>query len=129
MVPISGQEIEILRGLRHENIVLMLDYFETEDGLCVVTEFAQGERFEVLEDDKSLPEAEIRQIARQLVHALHYLHCNRISTIGGHRFGTDENGALLLLRIINGDRPPLNLFGATAGAASASDCSCECERL
>ena len=58
------QEIEILRSLRHENIVLMLDYFETDSEMCVVTEFAQGELFEVLEDDKSLPEAEIRQIAR-----------------------------------------------------------------
>ena len=72
------QEIEILRTLQHENIVLMLDYFETADQMCVVTEFAQGELFEVLEDDRSLPEEEVRSIARQLVHALHYLHSHRI---------------------------------------------------
>ena len=72
------QEIEILRTLQHENIVLMLDYFETDTQMCVVTEFAQGELFEVLEDDKSLPEAEVRSIARQLVHALHYLHSHRV---------------------------------------------------
>ena len=114
------QEIEILRTLQHENIVLMLDYFETDDQICVVTEFAQGELFEVLEDDRSLPEdevrclllaqpfrfhpdpspdhepnpnlnpnpnpnpnpspspAQVRSIARQLVHALHYLHSHRI---------------------------------------------------
>ena len=36
------QEIEILRGLRHENIIQMLDSFETEEEFCVVTEFAQG---------------------------------------------------------------------------------------
>ena len=72
------QEIEILRTLQHENIVLMLDYFETDDQMCVVTEFAQGELFEVLEDDRSLPEDEVRSIARQLVHALHYLHSHRI---------------------------------------------------
>ena len=37
------QEIEILRGLRHENIIQMLDAFETKSDFCVVTEFAQGE--------------------------------------------------------------------------------------
>lgn len=72
------QEIDILRALRHQNIVLMLDYFETEEGMCVVTEFAQGELFALLEDDKSLPEEEIRSIACQLTHALHYLHSNRV---------------------------------------------------
>lgn len=37
-----------------------------------------GELFEVLEDDKTLPEEEVRSIAKQLVRALHYLHSNRI---------------------------------------------------
>ena len=36
------QEIEILRGLCHENIIQMLDSFETDQEFCVVTEFAQG---------------------------------------------------------------------------------------
>jgi serine/threonine protein kinase len=36
------QEIEILRTLKHENIIQMLDTFETADEFCVVTEFAQG---------------------------------------------------------------------------------------
>ena len=35
------QEIEILRELRHENIIMMLDSFETKSEFCVVTEFAQ----------------------------------------------------------------------------------------
>ena len=72
------QEIEILRTLQHENIVLMLDYFETENEICVVTEFAQGELFDILEDDRSLPEDVVRSIARQLVQALHYLHSHRV---------------------------------------------------
>lgn len=37
-----------------------------------------GELFEVLEDDKKLPEEEVRSIARQLVRALGYLHAHRI---------------------------------------------------
>ncbi len=36
------QEIEILRQLRHENIIQMLDTFETDADFVVVMEFAQG---------------------------------------------------------------------------------------
>jgi len=72
------QEISILRTLRHENIILLLDWFETQDEICVVTEYGQGELFEILEDDGRLPEDIVRNIARQLVRALHYLHSNRV---------------------------------------------------
>ncbi|XP_051116540.1 serine/threonine-protein kinase TIO isoform X2 [Andrographis paniculata] len=72
------QEIEILRKLKHENIIAMLDAFESPQEFCVVTEFAQGELFEILEDDKCLPEEQVQAIAKQLVRALHYLHSNRI---------------------------------------------------
>ncbi|KVH88567.1 Armadillo-like helical [Cynara cardunculus var. scolymus] len=72
------QEIEILRKLKHENIIQMLDSFESPQEFCVVTEFAQGELFEILEDDKCLPEEEVQRITKQLVRALHYLHSNRI---------------------------------------------------
>ncbi|KAL6657315.1 hypothetical protein ACP70R_005095 [Stipagrostis hirtigluma subsp. patula] len=72
------QEIEILRKLKHENIIEMIDSFETAQEFCVVTEFAQGELFEVLEDDKCLPEEQVQAIAKQLVKALYYLHSNRI---------------------------------------------------
>ncbi|XP_020107815.1 serine/threonine-protein kinase TIO isoform X2 [Ananas comosus] len=72
------QEIEILRKLKHENIIEMLDSFETPQEFCVVTEFAQGELFEILEDDKCLPEEQVQAIAKQLVKALYYLHSNRI---------------------------------------------------
>ncbi|GLT66726.1 hypothetical protein SLA2020_390780 [Shorea laevis] len=72
------QEIEILRKLKHENIIEMLDSFETPQEFCVVTEFAQGELFEIIEDDKCLPEEQVQAIAKQLVRALHYLHSNCI---------------------------------------------------
>jgi serine/threonine protein kinase len=54
------------------------DAFETRAEFCVVTEFAQGELFEVLEDDSCLPEPEVAAIAKQLVAALHYLHSHRV---------------------------------------------------
>ncbi|ERN10045.1 hypothetical protein AMTR_s00013p00250100 [Amborella trichopoda] len=56
----------------------MLDAFESPQEFCVVTEFAQGELFEILEDDKCLPEEQVQAIAKQLVRALYYLHSNRI---------------------------------------------------
>ena len=72
------QEINILKTLNHENIILLLDWFETKSEICVVTEFAQGELFTILEDDGNLPADIVRSIAKQLVSALHYLHNNRI---------------------------------------------------
>ncbi|RLN70224.1 hypothetical protein BBJ28_00015598 [Nothophytophthora sp. Chile5] len=72
------QEINILRPLNHCNIIAMLDSFETEGEFCMVIEYAQGELFQVLEDEHTLPEPEIRKIAIQLIQALHVLHSNRI---------------------------------------------------
>ncbi|GLD96432.1 hypothetical protein PINS_up005115 [Pythium insidiosum] len=72
------EEINILRRLHHINIIAMLDSFETDGEFCMVTEYAQGELFQVLEDDRQLPESEIRAIAIQLLQALHVLHSNRI---------------------------------------------------
>ena len=72
------QEIDILKKLRHQNIILLLDWFETANEFGVVTEFAQGELFEILEEDKRMSEDQIRKIALQLAQALFYLHSNRI---------------------------------------------------
>ncbi|KAL0478209.1 serine/threonine-protein kinase TIO [Acrasis kona] len=94
------QEINILRKLNHENIILMLDSFETDTDFCVVMEHAQGELFEILEDDKKLPEEEVAKIAKQLVRALHYLHSNRI---------------------IHRDMKPQNILIGTDGAVKLCD--------
>ncbi|KAM9440657.1 serine/threonine-protein kinase 36 isoform 1-T3 [Clarias gariepinus] len=71
-------EIEIMRGLKHPNIILLLDSFETQTEVVVVTEYAEGDLFQILEDDGSLPESQVREIACQLVSALYYLHSHRI---------------------------------------------------
>lgn len=73
------QEIHILNSLTEcEYVIRMLDWFETKSEICVVTEYAQGELYEILEDDTTLPESTVRLIAIQLVKALQYLHANRI---------------------------------------------------
>ncbi|NXN33241.1 STK36 kinase, partial [Nycticryphes semicollaris] len=72
------REIEIMRGLHHPNIIQMLDSFETNKEVVVVTEYAEGELFQILEDEGSLPEDQVQTIAAQLVSALYYLHSHRI---------------------------------------------------
>ncbi|NXN15144.1 STK36 kinase, partial [Indicator maculatus] len=72
------QEIDIMRGLHHPNIIQMLDSFETNKEVVVVTDYAEGELFQILEDDGSLPEDQVQTIAAQLVSALYYLHSHRI---------------------------------------------------
>lgn len=71
-------EIGILQRLDHENIILLLDWFETNTDFVVVTQFAYGELFEIFQDDKRLPEAEVSNIGRQLVKALNYLHSEKV---------------------------------------------------
>ena len=53
------REIDIMRSLRHPNIVEMLDSFDTANEVVVVTEFAQGELFQILQDDRTLPEDQV----------------------------------------------------------------------
>lgn len=71
-------QINILRRLDHCNIITIMDSFETEGEFVIVTEYAQGDLFQALEDDRYLPEDEVRKIAIQLIQALHMLHSNRI---------------------------------------------------
>ncbi|NXU18054.1 STK36 kinase, partial [Pardalotus punctatus] len=72
------REIEIVRDLHHPNIIQMLDSFETAEEVVVVTDYAEGELFQILEDDGSLPEDQVQTIAAQLISALYYLHSHRI---------------------------------------------------
>ncbi|XP_032390372.1 serine/threonine-protein kinase 36 isoform X3 [Etheostoma spectabile] len=72
------REIDIMRGLQHPNIVQLFDSFETDTEVVVVTEYAEGQLFQIIEDDGNLPESQVQEIACQLVSALYYLHSHRI---------------------------------------------------
>jgi fused-like protein len=67
-----------LKKIYHENVIQLLDSFETNTEFCLITELAPGQLYEILEEDKKLPEGEIKFIARQLVAGLFYLHSNNI---------------------------------------------------
>lgn len=82
------REIEIQKKLRHPNIIQLLDYFIAPKEIVMVTDYADGELFQILEDDGRLPERpQIQSIACQLVSALYYLHSNRIL----HRYMKPQN--------------------------------------
>ncbi|KAM9780985.1 uncharacterized protein ACBT44_022369 isoform 2-T2 [Syngnathus typhle] len=72
------KEITIMSNLQHPNIVKLFDSFETETEVIVVTEYAEGQLFQIIEVDGSLPESQVCEIACQLVSALYYLHSRRI---------------------------------------------------
>ncbi|XP_072273110.1 serine/threonine-protein kinase 36 [Pyxicephalus adspersus] len=72
------REIQIMKDLCHPNIVRMMDSCETEREVVVVTEYAEGELFQILEDDGNLSEDLVRDVSAQLVSALYYLHSHRI---------------------------------------------------
>ncbi|XP_061607504.1 uncharacterized protein LOC133467065 isoform X4 [Phyllopteryx taeniolatus] len=72
------KEIDIMSNLQHPNIVKLFDSFETETEVVVVTEYAEGQLFQIIEADGSLPESQVCEIACQLVSALYYLHSRRI---------------------------------------------------
>ncbi|TGZ67570.1 hypothetical protein CRM22_004713 [Opisthorchis felineus] len=72
------REIEIMRSMHHANIIEMKDTFETDKEVVAITDYAEGDLFQVIEDDGKLPEEIVRSIACQLVSALYYLHAHRI---------------------------------------------------
>lgn len=72
------REIDILKKVDHPNIMRMLDVYETDTDFCVVSEFARGDLFQIIEDNQTLPENVLQNLAYQLVAALQHLHQSRI---------------------------------------------------
>ncbi|BES97430.1 Protein tyrosine kinase [Nesidiocoris tenuis] len=72
------KECEIQRNLEHPNIIRMLDAFETDNEIGVVTEFAYQDLNVVLAKAGFLKEERASQIICDLVSALHYLHSHRV---------------------------------------------------
>ncbi|XP_050068796.1 serine/threonine-protein kinase fused isoform X1 [Anopheles maculipalpis] len=70
-------ECEIQRNLKHPNIIRMLNSFETNNEIIVVTEYAKTDLHSLLRDG-SLEEPRTQRITFNLVSALYYLHSHRI---------------------------------------------------
>ncbi|KAI5636307.1 protein kinase domain-containing protein [Phthorimaea operculella] len=72
------QECDIQRELNHPNIIRMIDSFDTETELVVVTEYAEKELHSILAKEGCLNEQQVQQVTWDLVSALYYLHSHRV---------------------------------------------------
>ena len=67
-------EIDILRALKHPNIVKLYDFYEDSKHFHIILEYLDGrDLFGYLESRLS-DENHVRKITRQLVEGLEYLH-------------------------------------------------------
>ncbi|KAG5181297.1 putative death-associated protein kinase, partial [Tribonema minus] len=73
------REVDIMRQLRHPNIVRLEDVFETDDQLVLVLEYARGvELFDAILTRGRYTEDDARPIFLQVARALYYLHSLQI---------------------------------------------------
>nr|XP_049695128.1 serine/threonine-protein kinase fused [Helicoverpa armigera] len=72
------QECDIQRQLKHPNIIRMIDSFDTDSELVVVTEYAEKELHSILAKEGCLNEEQVKKITWDLVSALYYLHSHRV---------------------------------------------------
>ena len=70
------QEIGLLMGVSHPNLLCLKDTFDESDGVYLVLELApEGELFKLIVSERKLPENETRHIFLQLFEGLKYLVC------------------------------------------------------
>ncbi len=82
------REIEILSLVDHENIIHMINHFEDEERIYIITDYAEGgELFQKLKQAKWLGEYTVAKYILQLSDAVDYLH--RLNII--HRDIKPEN--------------------------------------
>jgi len=82
------REIRILKQLRHENIVSLLEVFRLRGKLYLVFEYVERTILEELEKHaQGLDRAEVRKIFFQLIKALQFIHSHNVI----HRFDASEH--------------------------------------
>jgi len=70
-----GKEVDILKRIKHQNIVQFYDYMETKDRLYIITERLKGgELFEYILNNGPLSENFARQVLFGVFSAVAYLH-------------------------------------------------------
>ncbi|XP_065344263.1 serine/threonine-protein kinase 36 [Cloeon dipterum] len=72
------QECKVQRNFNHPNVIQMIDSFETDGDIVVVTEFVDKQLYALINSEGPMPEELVRQITCDLVSALFYLHSNRV---------------------------------------------------
>ena len=68
------QEVALLKGVNHPNLLCLKDTFDENDGAYLVLELApEGELFNLIVTKQKLSESEARHVFRQLFEGLKYL--------------------------------------------------------
>jgi calcium/calmodulin-dependent protein kinase I len=74
-----SNEVEILIKIDHRNVIKLLDLFDTADYLYLVMELVTGgELFDRIVERESYSEADAKEVMRQLLNAIKYIHANDI---------------------------------------------------
>jgi len=83
-----GREIDIMKKVQHRNVLRLIEIYETDNHLSLVMELVNGgELFYKIVDKGNYSEGEARDIIRQLVEGVDYLHGKGIA----HRDLKPEN--------------------------------------
>lgn len=70
-------EIEVFLAMDHPHVARLFDVYETENAIQLVMECAEGgELFDRVMDVRSFDERQAADATRQMLLALHYLHCH-----------------------------------------------------
>ncbi|KAL4920782.1 hypothetical protein BDW62DRAFT_176224 [Aspergillus aurantiobrunneus] len=73
-------ELKIMKGLKHPNIVRYIDHHEHDRWIYIIMEYVPcGELSTYLHNMLKIPEDMVKTIARQIFHALKYLHKRKIT--------------------------------------------------
>jgi len=113
-------EVEILKKVKHPNVVCLKDMFETSEKLCLVMELVTGgELFDKIVEKGQYSERDASVIVQKILSAVEYLHSINIA----HRDLKPEN---LLLKAGNDTEVMLSDFGLSkiVGAESMMETAC-----
>lgn len=74
-----ANEVDILRGLDHPNIIKIYEFYQDEKFFYIVTELCTGgELFDSIVASKSFTEKKAARIIQQVLSAISYCHTNKI---------------------------------------------------
>lgn len=73
------QEVHLLKKVRHQNVIRLLEVFESPKHLLMVMEYAGGgDLLQYVKKRRRLDEDEARRIFRQIVYGLAHCHCRSV---------------------------------------------------
>ena len=82
------REIDIMKCIRHPNIIKILDYFENAESINIVMEhFSRTTLTAYAKKNRPLSDGSLRSIVKQIAEAVAYLHRMKIA----HRDLKPEN--------------------------------------